>query len=349
MALFEHPDFKNHEQVSFHQDKESGLSAIIAVHNTVLGPSLGGCRMYPYANSSDALTDVLRLSEGMSYKAAMANLPLGGGKSVIIGNPRTDKTPEMMKAMGRFVDSLHGKYMIAEDSGITVDDVNYMATQTRYAAGNTARYSVDGKTPDGNPAPSTSLGVFSGIQAAVRYKFNSNLEGKKVAIQGVGHVGLRLVEHLTKAGAQVFVSDIYDENLVIAKEKFNAILVENAEIFCLNVDVFAPCALGGAVNEHTIGSIKAPIIAGAANNQLARRELDSALFEREILYVPDYVINAGGIIDIHHQTLDNSSNEELIAKLEQIGDTVYQLLEKAEKTNTPTQQLANEIAEQRFA
>ncbi len=349
MALFEHPDFKNHEQVSFHQDKESGLSAIIAVHNTVLGPSLGGCRMYPYPNSRDALTDVLKLSEGMSYKAAMADIPLGGGKSVIIGNPRTDKTAAMMKAMGKFVDTFNGRYMIAEDSGITVEDIHHMASQTKFAAGNTARYSVDENIPDGNPAPSTSLGVYHGIKAAVKYKFNSDLEGKKIAIQGVGHVGLRLVEHLTRAGAQVFVSDIYEDNVLVAREKFNATVVENSDIFGLDVDVFAPCALGGAINDYTIETLKAPIIAGAANNQLAHDALDSALFDKEILYIPDYVINAGGIIDIHHQTLDDSNNEALVAKLEQIGNTVYELLEKAEHTNTPTQQLANKIAEKRFA
>lgn len=348
MALFEHPDFDNHEQVAFHHDVQSGLRAIIAVHNTNLGPSLGGCRMWPYASSSDALTDVLRLSKGMSYKAAMANLPQGGGKAVIIGNPRTDKSDAIMQAMGKFVESFGGRYLIAEDSGITVSDVNQMATQTKYASGNQARYSVDGSQPDGNPAPSTSYGVFCGIQAAVAFKFNSDLKNKKVAIQGVGHVGLRLAEHLFKAGAKLYVSDIYEENLLIAQDKYNAEIVDNNSIHSLNVDVYAPCALGGAINQQTVNNIQAPIIAGAANNQLINDDMDRVLFNRNILYVPDYVINAGGIIDIYHQTIENSNNDNLRAQLEKIGDTITDVLQHSIANNVPTQQVANKIAEHKF-
>jgi len=349
MALFEHPDFDNHEQVAFHHDKETGLKAIIAVHNTNLGPSLGGCRMWPYASSAEALTDALRLSAGMSYKAAMANIPQGGGKAVIIANPREHKSEMLMHAMGRFVDSFNGRYIIAEDSGISVQDINQMATQTKYASGNHARYSIDENKPDGNPAPSTSFGVFCGIKAAVKYVFNSDMKGKTVAIQGVGNVGLRLARHLHRAGAVLFVSDIYEENLLIAHEELGATIVDNKTIHSLNVDVFAPCALGSAVNENTIETFNTKIIAGAANNQLSNASMDLALMNRQITYVPDYVINAGGIIDIHHQSLDGSSDEKLREQLSNIGNTVLQVLEQAKAQGLPTQQVANKIASTRFS
>lgn len=349
MALFEHPDFDNHEQVAFHHDKESGLKAIIAVHNTNLGPSLGGCRMWPYASSAEALTDALRLSAGMSYKAAMANVPQGGGKAVIIANPREHKSEALMHAMGRFVESFNGRYIIAEDSGISVQDINQMATQTQYASGNHARYSIDEHQPDGNPGPSTAYGVFCGIQAAVKYVFNTDLHGKTVAIQGVGNVGLRLAKLLHQAGAKLFVSDIYDENLLIAHEEFGAIIVDNKTIHCLDVDVFSPCALGAAVNKNTIEAFNAKIIAGAANNQLSHESMDLALMHRQITYVPDYVINAGGIIDIHHQTLDGSSDENLRKQVSNIGNTILHVLEQAKAQGLPTQQVANKIASSRFS
>lgn len=349
MALFEHPEFDNHEQVAFHHDKKTGLKAIIAVHNTNLGPSLGGCRMWPYASSEEALTDVLRLSAGMSYKAAMANLPQGGGKAVIIGNPREHKSEALMQAMGRFVDGFNGRYVVAEDSGISVQDINQMASQTKHASGNKARYSVDGQIPDGNPAPSTSYGVFCGIEAAVKHVYGTNLNGKTIAIQGIGHVGLRLARHLHKAGAKLFISDIYEENLLIAHEELGATIVDNDSIHALEVDVFSPCALGAAINENTIESFKAKIIAGAANNQLANNTLDLALMNRKITYVPDYVINAGGIIDIYHQTLDDGSDEKLLLELKNIGNTVRMVLEQANEQGLPTQQVANKIASSRFS
>ncbi len=348
MSLFEHPDFDNHEQVAFHHDKQSGLKAIIAVHNTNLGPSLGGCRMWPYITSGDALTDVLRLSKGMSYKAAMANLPQGGGKAVIIGNPRADKSNLLMQAMGRFVDSFHGRYIIAEDSGINVQDIHLMATQTQYATGNHARYSVENSIPDGNPAPATSLGVFCGIKVAVKNTLNSDLSNVSIAIQGLGNVGLRLARHLYQAGARLYVSDIYDENLLIAQEELGATIVENNQIHTLDVEVFAPCALGGAVNRLNIESFNAKIIAGAANNQLADNELDQKLKDKGIIYVPDYVLNAGGIIDIYHQTQDTSSDQALGSQVRAIGDTVLAVLNQAEAQNLPTQLVANKIAEARL-
>ncbi|MGB3727003.1 MAG: Glu/Leu/Phe/Val dehydrogenase dimerization domain-containing protein [Glaciecola sp.] len=346
MALFEHPDYHNHENVSYYHDAKTGLRAIIAVHNTTLGPSLGGCRMFPYANSDEALTDVLRLSSGMSYKAAMAGLPQGGGKAVIIGNPREHKSAALMQAMGRFVNSFNGSYIIAEDSGISVSDVLQMQEATTFTGGCKASYSFDGTTPDGNPAPATAYGVFCGIKAAVDYVYGTDLLGKKVAIQGVGHVGLRLAKHLHQAGAELFVSDIYDDNLLIAEAEFGATIVDNNSIHSLPVDVYAPCALGGAINKDTIDDIRARVVAGAANNQLATDDMGTRLLQNNIAYVPDYVINAGGIIDIYHQTQSDSSNALLKQQLENIGNTVMHLLTEAEAQNKATVTIANAMAEE---
>lgn len=349
MSVFEHPEFDNHEHVAFYHDEEAGLSAIIAVHNTNLGPALGGCRMWPYINSAEALTDVLRLSKGMTYKAAMANLKLGGGKSVIIGDPRKAKTPQMMTAMGKFVDSLGGKYFTAEDSGIAVTDLQVMAEESKYIAGVKAQYHYAGETPDGNPAPSTAYGVFVGLQAAVKHAMQSDLKGVKVAIQGMGHVGYRLAEHLHKAGATLFVTDIYPEGVERAVSELGATAVAPEEIYGLDVDVVAPCAMGASINDETLPTIKAKVIAGAANNQLAREEIGEILHRQGIVYAPDYVINAGGVIDIYHQRMDKSSDDALREHIEQIGDTLTEIFERADQEQKATNRVANMIAEERFA
>jgi leucine dehydrogenase len=347
MSVFEHPDFDQHEQVSFFHDPESGLKAIIAVHNTKLGASLGGCRMWPYANSQEALTDVLRLSTGMTYKAALAGLPQGGGKAVIIGNSRSDKSQELMYAMGRAVDTFKGQYVIAEDSGISVQDLQYMATQSHHVAGTSAKFAYDGSPADGNPAPSTAYGVFMGLKAAVECVTGSDLVGKTVAIQGVGHVGLRLARHLKNAGAKLIVADIFAEGLDVAKHELGAQVVDPREIHAVEADVFAPCAMGGAINKVSLPEIKARIIAGAANNQLATADMDIQLKERGIVYVPDYLVNAGGIIDIFHQRNDSTA-EKMRAQLEQIGQTVKEILARASEDNLPTGEVANKIAEEKF-
>ncbi|MBT1450879.1 amino acid dehydrogenase [Glaciecola sp. XM2] len=347
MSLFEHADFDQHEQVSFFHDKESGLKAIIAVHNTKLGASLGGCRMWPYASSQEALTDVLRLSSGMTYKAALAGLPQGGGKAVIIGNPRSDKTQQLMYAMGKAVDTFKGQYVIAEDSGISVQDLQFMATQSHHVAGTSAKFAYDGSPADGNPAPSTAYGVFMGLKAAVEHATGSDLNGKTVAIQGVGHVGLRLARHLKNAGANLIVADIFAEGLEIAKNELGATVVDPNDIHAVDADVFAPCAMGGAINNASLSQIKAKIIAGAANNQLATPEMDVLLKQRGITYVPDYLINAGGIIDIFHQRNDSTA-EKMRAQLEQIGQTVKLILGRAQAEDLPTGQVANQIAEEKF-
>lgn len=345
MSIFDHPDYDKHESVSFINDTSSGLKAIIAVHNTNLGPSVGGCRMFPYVDSHAALADVLRLSSGMSYKAAMAGLPQGGGKAVIIGDPKTDKSESLMQAMGTFVNSFNGKYIIAEDSGISVTDVNQMATKTRFAGGNTAKYSIDGLPADGNPAPATSLGVFHSIKVTVEHVFNTDLAGKRVAIQGVGHVGLRLAKLLHEAGCELIVSDIFQDNLLVAEKQFGAKIVNNSDIHKLDVDVFSPCALGGAINRNTVEELGASIIAGAANNQLATNEMDKRLLQKGICYVPDYLANAGGIIDIHYQSTKNGSNAALCERVANISNTVRAVLEESRNTGIATQSVANMKAE----
>ncbi|NMH59572.1 Glu/Leu/Phe/Val dehydrogenase [Alteromonas ponticola] len=348
MSVFDHPEFDKHEHVAFYHDEEAGLKAIIAVHNTNLGPALGGCRMWPYINSSEALNDVLRLSKGMTYKAAMANLKLGGGKSVIIGDPRKMKTPAMMRAMGKFVDSLGGKYFTAEDSGIAVTDLQEMATQSEFIAGTSAQYHYAGETPDGNPAPSTAYGVFVGLRSSVEYAMNTDLKGVKVAIQGMGHVGYRLAQHLHNAGAQLFVTDIYPDGIERAVNELGATAVAPEDIYGLDVDVIAPCAMGASINDETLPDIKAKVIAGAANNQLAREEMGELLRKRGILYAPDYVINAGGVIDIYHQRMEQSSNEAMRTHIEEIGVTLKEIFERADNEDKATNRVANVIAQERF-
>ena len=348
MSVFQHPEFDNHEHVAFYNDEKASLQAIIAVHNTNLGPSLGGCRMWTYADSNEALNDVLRLSKGMTYKAAMANLALGGGKSVIIGDPRTQKTPEMMSAMGEFVASLGGKYFSAEDSGIAVSDLKTMAQHSDYIAGIHAKYHYAGEQADGNPAPSTAYGVFVGVKASVEYALNCNLKGVKVAIQGMGHVGYRLAEHLHREGAELFVADIFPEGVDKAVANLGATVVSPEEILSLDVDVLAPCALGATVNEQSIDTIKAKVIAGAANNQLSTESIGEQLLERGILYAPDYVINAGGVIDIFHQRMATSSNEAMRDHIEKIGTTLKDIYTRSEQSKNATNRVANVMAEERF-
>ncbi|UAA37782.1 Glu/Leu/Phe/Val dehydrogenase [Paraneptunicella aestuarii] len=347
MSLFEHHEFDNHKEVVFCNDEKSGLKAIIAVHNTNLGPSLGGCRMFPYANSGEALTDVLRLSKGMTYKAAMANLNQGGGKAVIIGDPRTQKSRDMFLALGDFIERLGGDYITAEDSGVAVSDLHATAERTQYVSGIKAKFTYDGSPADGNPAPGTAYGVFVGLKTTVEYALHSSLDGVKVAIQGLGHVGYRLAKHLRDAGAELYVTDIFPEQLEKAREELGATVVQPNDIYGLDVDVFAPCALGAILNDNTIPQIKAKVIAGAANNQLAREALGSVLRSKGICYAPDYVINAGGIIDIYHQTQDGTP-DDLRKHLESIGDTLREIYIRADETDQANNLVANVIAEERF-
>ena len=347
MSVFAHPEFDAHEIVAFHHDRASGLKAIIAVHDTQLGQGLGGCRMFPYATDDDALTDVLRLSRGMTYKAALAGLRQGGGKSVIIGDPRAAKTPELIDAMGRFVERLGGQYVVAEDSGTSVADIRRMAAFTRHVGGLAdAASTAAGRT--GDPSPATALGVFYGLRAAVRHQLGrDDLRGLRVAIQGVGNVGHRLAGHLHAAGAELWVTDAYTPSVDRCVAAYGARAVAMNEIYGLDVDVFAPCALGAVLNDRTIPLLQARVIAGAANNQLAEPRHDHVLMERGILYAPDYVINAGGIIDIYYEG-EHYDAAVVDAHLQRIGTTLTAIFQRSAAEHRPTGSIADKMAEEIF-
>ncbi len=348
MAVFEHASFDAHEQVVFCSDPEAGLRAIIAIHNTALGPALGGCRMWPYASGTEALTDVLRLSRGMSYKSAISNLALGGGKSVIIGDPRRDKTDALLRAMGRSIDRLAGRYIGAEDSGTSVPDLRLMGEETRYVAGVAQHPGFAGGEP-GDPSPATAYGVFAGLRAAVGFALGrEDLEGVKVAMQGLGNVGMHLARALREAGARLWVTDIDSQRVQRAADELDAVPVATDAIFEQPVDVFAPCALGASINQSTLPRLRARIVAGSANNQLADERRDgSALRRRGILYAPDYVINAGGIIDISYHTGEYDP-ERARAHVESIHATLMEIFQRAEREALPTHVVADRMAEERL-
>ena len=335
MAFFDLADFDDHEQVVFCSDEASGLKAIIAIHNTKLGPAIGGCRMWNYASDEEALVDALRLSKGMTYKNAMAGLTMGGGKSVIIGDAKTIKSEALFKAFGEALNRLNGRYLSAEDVNITTDDIAITNTVTPFVTG------TEGKS--GNPGPFTALGTFLGIKASVKHKFNrDDLTGLKVAVQGLGSVGYGLCEHLHKAGAILFVTDINQAALDKAATQLNATIVGLDEIYDQDVDVYAPCALGASINDNTISRLKAKIVAGCANNQLAEKRHDQALVDNGILYAPDYVINAGGIINVSFE--EDYCIEKSTKKVEEIYDTLLDVFTKADEQNRPTGIIADEMA-----
>ncbi|WP_159819488.1 Leu/Phe/Val dehydrogenase [Colwellia sp. 20A7] len=335
MAFFDLADFDNHEQVVFCSDDESGLKAIIAIHNTNLGPAIGGCRMWDYANDEEALVDALRLSKGMTYKNAMAGLKMGGGKSVIIGDAKSLKSEALFKAFGEALNRLNGRYLSAEDVNITTKDIAITNTVTPFVTG------TEGKS--GNPSPFTALGTFLGIKACVKHKFNrDDLNGLKIAVQGLGSVGYGLCEYLHKAGAKLFVTDINQDALNKAATELDATVVSLTEIYDQDVDVYAPCALGASINDNTIKRIKAKIIAGCANNQLAEPRHDQALVDNGILYAPDYVINAGGIINVSFE--ENYNIESATKKVEEIYFTLLDVFNKADEQNKPTGLIADEMA-----
>lgn len=339
MTVFHHPDFDQHQTVAFHTDEQTGLKAIIAVHNTTLGASMGGCRMYPYDSEEHALTDVLRLSRGMTYKSALANIPVGGGKSVIIGDPHQHKTRELLLAMGLFIDSQNGRYIGAEDSGTSVADLATMAEKTKHVSG-----VYSDAEHGGDPSPSTAYGVYKGIEVAVDYRLGRDLQGVRVAIQGVGNVGYHLVKHLLGAGAEVTVADINQANLDRVVNEFGVSAVPLDKILSADVEVLAPCAMGAAINKDTISDIKAGIIAGAANNQLDEEKTGWSLAELDILYAPDYVINAGGIIDCYYQTINQATNTVVSEHIDIIGENLKAIFQQSEASGRATSEVANEMA-----
>ncbi len=342
MSVFANDAFDGHEAVHFFTDAASGLRAVIAIHSTILGPAAGGCRMWPFADDRMALTDVLRLSRGMSLKNAMADLPLGGGKAVIIGDPRRHKTPDLLMAFGRAVDSLGGRYVTAEDVGMSVADMQVIRLTTRHVCGLPA---APGARLGGDPSPHTARGVFNGIRAAVRAKLGrDDLEGLRIAVQGLGHVGHALARLLHQAGARLVVADIDGAAVARAAEELGAETASPDEILFADVDVLAPCALGGVLNRDTIPRLRTPIVAGAANNQLLTDMDGTRLAERGILYAPDYVINAGGIIHVAAEYLDSLDADMAARKIEGIFDTLAEIFDRAARTGRPTNRIADEMA-----
>jgi leucine dehydrogenase len=342
MSIFSAPDFDNHELVTFCCDDESGLKAIIAIHNTNRGPALGGCRYWNYKNEQEAITDVLRLSRGMTYKSALANLPLGGGKSVIIGDARQDKTPEKMRAFGRFIEKLKGIYITAEDVNTTPEDMAIINQETKHVVG------LVGQGGSGDPSVITAYGVYIGLKSCVNYKFNAaDLSGIHVAIQGLGHVGMELARLLHQEGVKLTVADINNTSVQYAVDHFGATAVSPESILSTSCDILAPCALGGVINDQSIDQLKCQIIAGAANNQLAEARHGAVLHQRHILYAPDYLINAGGLINVTHEG-PHYDRAQVMKYVEGIGQTMTEILKMAEEKNIPTNIASDQVAEQRF-
>ena len=341
MGVFDHAEFDHHEALHFITDESTGLRAIIAVHSTTLGPAAGGCRRWSYPSESDALTDALRLSRGMTYKNAVAELPFGGGKAVILSNDAAPKSPELLAAFGRAVDSLGGGYVTAEDVGMSVDDMRYVQQQTKFVSG----LPQSGDSAGGDPSPWTALGVHLGIEAAIKVRLGlDSLDGMSVAVQGVGHVGAHLCRLLHDAGAKLVIADVNHDNLEAVTAAMPAEVVAPAEILFSDVDVLAPCALGNVLTAVTIPQIKAKVIAGAANNQLSTLADGARLSARDILYAPDYVINAGGIINVSHEYYGGSSDDRVREDVEKIPLRLQTLFAEANASGRPTNELADEYA-----
>ncbi|QEE50921.1 Glu/Leu/Phe/Val dehydrogenase [Flavobacterium alkalisoli] len=342
--VFGQASFNDHEQIVFCHDKDTGLKAIIGIHNTVLGPALGGTRMWKYANEWEALNDVLRLSRGMTYKSAISGLNLGGGKAVIIGDSKLDKTPELITRFGQFVNSLSGKYITAEDVGTTTPDMDLIRDVTPYVTGISEE-----RGGSGNPSPVTAYGVYMGMKAAAMHQFGSaSLDGKRVLVQGTGHVGETLIDYLTKEGALVQISDINQARMEEVGAKYGAKIFMGDDIYSADVDIYAPCALGATVNDETIERLKAKVIAGAANNQLANENIHGKMLqERGILYAPDFLINAGGIINVYAE-IAGYDKVEAMKRTENIYNTTLEIFHFAEANGVTTQQAAMSIAQKRI-
>jgi leucine dehydrogenase len=344
MNIFENKSFDNHEQVVFCQDKNTGLKAIIGIHNTKLGPALGGTRFYPYSKEEDALTDVLRLSKGMTYKAAISGLDLGGGKAVIIGDPQKIGSEAFFRAFGRFVNSLNGRYITAEDVGTTVRDMDWIRRETSHVTGVSSH--IGGS---GDPSPFTAHGIFVGIKAGLKkQKGNDSVSGVKVAVQGVGHVGYYLCKELHEQGAKLYVSDINEEAIKRVVNEFKAEVIKGDSIYSADVDVYAPCALGATINDNTIPMFKCSVISGAANNQLLETKHGDMLQKAGILYAPDYVVNAGGLLNVNAE-IHGGGTKLVLAQIENIYHTLLHIFDIANKESVSTAVAANHFAEKRIA
>jgi leucine dehydrogenase len=336
---------EGYERVVKCQDPESGLKAVIAIHDTTLGPALGGLRMWPYATWDDAIFDVLRLSKGMTYKSAVADTGLGGGKSVIIGNPKTDKTEALFRAMGRFVDSQEGQYITAEDVGTCVDDMVIVREETKYVTGLPRSMGSSG-----DPSPWTALGTFLGIKACLEEVFGSgDFTDRTVAIQGCGHVGQYLADHLHEAGAKLIIADISQDKVNAVAQKTGAKIVDATEIVSTKCDVFAPCALGAIINDESLPTLNTKIVAGAANNVLLGEEHGQRLKEAGILYAPDYVINAGGIINVSIEVEGEYDEEKSRQKVENIYVALKRVFEISRTEGISTNEASNRLAKERLS
>lgn len=341
MSLFEALERDGFEQVVFCNDVETGLKAIIAIHDTTLGPALGGVRMWNYNCEEEALHDVLRLAKGMTYKNAAAGLNLGGGKAVIIGDPKKDKSEALFRSFGRFVETLNGRYITAEDVGTFEEDMDYIHMETEYVTG-TSRKGA------GDPSPVTALGIYYGMKQAAKEAFGSDsLKGLTIAVQGVGQVAYHLCKHLHEEGAELIVTDINEEAVERAVKEFAATSVKPDEIYDVDCDIFSPCALGGIINDETIPRLKAKVIAGSANNQLEKEEHGRILHEKGILYAPDFVINAGGVINVAEE-LAGYNRQRALNKVKSIYNILETVFEISRQKNIPTSIAANELAEKRI-
>lgn len=346
MAAFENSAFDNHERVVFCSDKKSGLKAIIAIHSTTLGPAAGGCRLWSYESDDAALTDVLRLSQGMSYKNAMAGLNFGGGKAVIMKTPDFDGSDALYEKFGEFVDQLQGDYVTAEDVGMSVSIMQTIGRRTKYVSGLPPKEGRAG----GDPSPKTSWGIFKGIDAAVRFKLGrENVEDLTVAVQGVGHVGYYLSKYLSEAGAKLVVADIDEQRVRRVCDEFGAVASSLDDILFESVDVVAPCALGAILSEHSIPRLRTEIVAGGANNQLAVGADGQRLSDAGILYAPDYVINGGGIINVSSEYYGDLDEEEVMESVAQIGPRLTGIFEEAAATGKPTNVIADTMAQKIIA
>jgi len=347
MSIFETLAKTDHEEVIFFNDKATGLKAIIGIHNTKLGPALGGCRVLPYKTEEEAITDVLRLSRGMSYKSAIAGINLGGGKSVIIADPKTQKTEALFRAFGKFVDTLNGRYYTAEDVNTSVEDMDFVRMETKYVTG--IDQALGGS---GDPSPITAWGVFWGLKAAWERKTGrTDLKGVKVAVQGIGHVGYYLCKFLNEEGAKLIVCDMNQAAVEKVKTEFGAEIVHVNDIYDVECDIYSPCALGASLNETTIPKLKCKVVAGAANNQLKDEVADgNALQEKGILYAPDYLINAGGVISVYNE-LNGITVTEYSMNMAQrrIYKTSMRVFDKSEAEKITPHMAANKIAEERMA
>ncbi|MEC9282871.1 MAG: Glu/Leu/Phe/Val dehydrogenase [Bdellovibrionota bacterium] len=334
----------DHEQIVYCYDKDAGLKAIIAIHNTALGPALGGTRMWNYATEEDALVDVLRLSRGMTYKAAAAGLNLGGGKAVIIGDPKKDKSEALFRAFGQFINSLNGRYITAEDVGTTVKDMGHVFAETSWVTGISPALGGSG-----DPSPLTARGVLHAVKASAFEKFGSaDLNGKKVAVQGLGKVGYYLAEYLHKNGAELIVADIDEDMVKKAEEKLKAKVVSTDEILSVDCDILAPCAMGAIINDDTISKLNCKVIAGAANNMLKEYAHGDQLHEMGILYAPDYVANAGGLMNVFVE-LEGYSRERALERTQGIYDNLIEIYKISKEMGIPSYKAADEMAERRLA